>query len=436
MGFFGDLVGGIKDAVSGVVGGAADAVSSAAQFVGDNPWVAAAALPFAPELGALGGAADAGAAGLGAADAAAGGMDMLGSGSGLMDAFGFGGATDAAAGGLGALAGDGLGGGLDQMGSGSGLMDAFGLGSGGGGAAGGVGAGLGDLGMDPITQMSLAGGGDSTSMIGSLWDKIKNLPTSQQARLLQGVLGGIGTLTHAGEAIYHPMTMPRAPTMMAANRWYDPTTHNFSGEMYNPAGQNTGPGTPYDPRRADGYAGPLPPPPGTNSNNFPNDFIRPGYTGNGHFAQGGRVGGLQALQAPSAKAIQALRSRYRSAREAAADMNNPGSVASQVAQGPDDPIIQQAFAYQQPQQQQQGYARGGMISDGMSDSIPATINNRAPAKLSEGEYVVPADVVSHLGNGSTKAGSKHMDDMVSRIRQARTGRTSQAPQINAQRFLQ
>jgi hypothetical protein len=44
--------------------------------------------------------------------------------------------------------------------------------------------------------------------------------------------------------------------------------------------------------------------------------------------------------------------------------------------------------------------------DGMSDSIPATINNRQPARLADGEFVVPADVVSHIGNGSSKAGAK------------------------------
>jgi hypothetical protein len=41
----------------------------------------------------------------------------------------------------------------------------------------------------------------------------------------------------------------------------------------------------------------------------------------------------------------------------------------------------------------------------MSDSIPATIEGKQPARLADGEFVVPADVVSHLGNGSSKAGA-------------------------------
>ena len=54
-----------------------------------------------------------------------------------------------------------------------------------------------------------------------------------------------------------------------------------------------------------------------------------------------------------------------------------------------------------------GYSDGGRMlkgpGDGMSDSIPATIGEKRPARLADGEFVVPADVVSHLGNGSTEA---------------------------------
>jgi hypothetical protein len=59
-----------------------------------------------------------------------------------------------------------------------------------------------------------------------------------------------------------------------------------------------------------------------------------------------------------------------------------------------------------------GYAAGGNPrllkgpGDGMSDNIPATIAGKQPARLADGEFVVPADVVSHLGNGSTEAGAK------------------------------
>jgi hypothetical protein len=88
-----------------------------------------------------------------------------------------------------------------------------------------------------------------------------------------------------------------------------------------------------------------------------------------------------------------------------------------------------------------GYAHGGNPQlldgpgDGMSDSIPASIGNRQPARLAQGEFVVPADVVSHLGNGSTDAGAKHLYDMMDKIRKARTGNPKQGKQINASKFL-
>jgi hypothetical protein len=83
-----------------------------------------------------------------------------------------------------------------------------------------------------------------------------------------------------------------------------------------------------------------------------------------------------------------------------------------------------------------GYASGGNPrllkgpGDGMSDNIPAVIGNKQPARLADGEFVVPADVVSHLGNGSTDAGAKQLYKMMDRIRQQRTGKKKQAPQVN------
>jgi len=96
---------------------------------------------------------------------------------------------------------------------------------------------------------------------------------------------------------------------------------------------------------------------------------------------------------------------------------------------------------------QYGYAQGGLASvaskgmylggptDGMADQIPATIDNRQPAALSDGEFVIPADVVSHLGNGNSDAGAKQLYGMMDKIRKARTGSTEQGKQINPQKFL-
>ncbi len=84
--------------------------------------------------------------------------------------------------------------------------------------------------------------------------------------------------------------------------------------------------------------------------------------------------------------------------------------------------------------QGQGYYLGGP-TDGMADQIPATIDNRQPAALSDGEFVLPADVVSHLGNGNSDAGAKQLYGMMDRIRKARTGSTEQGKQINPNKFL-
>jgi len=94
-----------------------------------------------------------------------------------------------------------------------------------------------------------------------------------------------------------------------------------------------------------------------------------------------------------------------------------------------------------------GYAAGGLASlggkgyylggrtDGMADRIPARINNQQPAALSDGEFVVPADVVSHLGNGNSNAGADVLYSMMDRIRKDRTGRKSQGRQINPSKYI-
>jgi len=83
-------------------------------------------------------------------------------------------------------------------------------------------------------------------------------------------------------------------------------------------------------------------------------------------------------------------------------------------------------------------ARGGYLNgagDGMSDSIPATIEGKQPARLADGEFVVPADVVSHLGNGSSKAGSKRLYAMLDKVRHARTGNKKQGKEIKPEKYM-
>ena len=86
-----------------------------------------------------------------------------------------------------------------------------------------------------------------------------------------------------------------------------------------------------------------------------------------------------------------------------------------------------------------GFSDGGQMlkgpGDGMSDSIPASIGGQQEARLADSEFVIPADVVSHLGNGSSDAGAKVLYNMMDRIRKARTGHTKQGKKINAEKFM-
>jgi hypothetical protein len=88
------------------------------------------------------------------------------------------------------------------------------------------------------------------------------------------------------------------------------------------------------------------------------------------------------------------------------------------------------------------YSDGGQLlkgrkedSNGMKDDIPASIEGAQPALLADGEFVVPADVVSGLGNGSTDAGARQLYAMMEKVRAARTGRSKQAPEIDADKMM-
>ena len=85
------------------------------------------------------------------------------------------------------------------------------------------------------------------------------------------------------------------------------------------------------------------------------------------------------------------------------------------------------------------YSDGGRMlkgpGDGMSDDIPAMIGRKQPARLADGEFVVPADVVSHLGNGSTDAGAKKLYSMMDKVRTARTGKKKQAPAVKTDKYM-
>ena len=92
------------------------------------------------------------------------------------------------------------------------------------------------------------------------------------------------------------------------------------------------------------------------------------------------------------------------------------------------------------------YAAGGIAklregrylsgaTDGMADKVPASIEQVQPAALSDGEYVIPADVVSHLGNGNSDAGAKVLDTFLTKVRKSRTGNGKQGKEIDPNKLL-
>ena len=74
--------------------------------------------------------------------------------------------------------------------------------------------------------------------------------------------------------------------------------------------------------------------------------------------------------------------------------------------------------------------------DGLNDAIPAMIDGQQPAALSKDEYIIPADVVSHAGNGSSEAGGQKFDQLVSKVRQNRTGMPVQPEAIELEEVAQ
>jgi len=106
----------------------------------------------------------------------------------------------------------------------------------------------------------------------------------------------------------------------------------------------------------------------------------------------------------------------------------------------------EATNFRTPEERRLRLAKGGLASlargryldgptDGMEDELRTTIEGKQPARLSHGEFVIPADVVSHLGNGNSQAGAQRLYEMMDKIRVARTGTKKQGKQINPSKYL-
>jgi hypothetical protein len=181
---------------------------------------------------------------------------------------------------------------------------------------------------------------------------------------------------------------------------------------------------------------------------------RPGEAGRNYFtspffvAQGDteNAGLAATATANQAAALEAAAPRYAApapnpyAGKIPLSYNPPAPAAAKAAEGLAAVITPEQYAAQGGIKMAQGgiadagrYLQGK--TDGMADEIETSIDGEQPALLSHGEFVIPADVVSHLGNGNSEAGAEKLYSMMDRIREARTGTKEQGKEIDADKFL-
>ena len=98
-------------------------------------------------------------------------------------------------------------------------------------------------------------------------------------------------------------------------------------------------------------------------------------------------------------------------------------------------LMQKVQSGEIPSMSQEGDGMVKGAGDGMADMIPASMEGDQDVLLSDGEFVVPADVVSGLGNGSSDAGADKLEDMMDRVRELRTGGKTQPPAIPDEMML-
>ena len=98
-------------------------------------------------------------------------------------------------------------------------------------------------------------------------------------------------------------------------------------------------------------------------------------------------------------------------------------------------LIQKVQSGEIPQVPSEGDGMVKGAGDGMDDMIPANLEGDQDVLLSDGEFVIPADVVSGIGNGSSDAGANKLEDMMDRVRELRTGGKTQPPDIPDEMML-
>ena len=384
-------------------------------------------------------------------------------------------------GGMGALTAGALGSGLGSyletgdLGQGiqTGLMSFLGgkaLGSLMGGATGatptaaGAGAGAGTAGLPGSVQSNVAANLRPPMTMQSAFAAPPTVPTSQMPSVFNP-----NPVAPAG---------PVGPTMASADasRLMAPKATTSFGEIFNTTdptkGLNFGTGfegaknaalNPYS-LGAAGTAGLMMPPPDLPEKDkydfktdeaeaadrdmfTPGAGFRPGidpefgYFGPTKFAEGGIAalryeegGDMDMSEAPNDKelisdAVDAIKGN---------DSNPEITLARFVSRYGEDALRDlvgrvQSGEFDQNAETTEGEVRG--VGDGMDDMIPATLEGEQDVVLSDGEFIIPADVVSGLGNGSTDAGSKSLYEMMDRVREMRTGKTEQPKQVPQSKML-
>jgi hypothetical protein len=273
---------------------------------------------------------------------------------------------------------------------------------------------LGSGAYDYITDVDFSGGGSSETGlledIGSAFtDKDGNISGDKVAALI----GGIGSLAASSGMLGKDNILT---SILGGG---SPQMVGYQGKIPDYTASRTRvPGT-YDPNRR----------PGSGGQRY---FTDVGFNAD----TSGQAAGLQAAnlanlaqQNRAGQSLPVVRAEAAKAAEMAANANNTQTLAAGGIAGLNmggSPKMAQMMA--QPR-----YLSGPM--DGMADTIPASIDGKDPAALSGGEFVIPADIVSGLGNGNSDAGAKNLYAMMDKVRQARTGMKKQPPAINPNKML-
>tara|TARA_R110000737_G_scaffold348406_1_gene382141 strand:- start:393 stop:2066 length:1674 start_codon:yes stop_codon:yes gene_type:complete len=137
--------------------------------------------------------------------------------------------------------------------------------------------------------------------------------------------------------------------------------------------------------------------------------------------------GEQGFKESRPQSIEEAKAKAIAERDVLAKRNTPAAQSTQAMAAGGGV----ASAYNRPHN---GYYLGGM-TDGMADEVPASIDGKQEARLSDGEFVIPADVVSHLGNGNSDAGADQLHGMMDNVRMERTGNPEQGKQIDPNKFM-